>query len=309
MRNAVVELRNRWSDSKRNVHRTISGRGSEERLPSFPFISGDTFRSFADYILESDADLESLKFKLSEDRNLNPSFFCSVTQLENLSKLSYALDLKRFTIYVHNGDVIPIKCIMDIQSRVRRIFCVNWLGDRQIAEPIPIGIENANWNMNGKLQDWIDCYPANLGRLLTVERPVTCFQSFNVQTNPEMRKEVMPIFAGIEDAVTCEKRISRARFRSYLRHSKFVISPPGNGPDCHRTWEAMYAGAVPVVLKKAWPFGHLNLPVLIVNEWCEAAELIRSNSKNLYDEIWESSNQHEMYFLPLLSRLVDQAGD
>lgn len=29
-----------------------------------------------------------------------------------------------------------------------------------------------------------------------------------------------------------------------LAHSRFVVSPPGNGPDCHRTWEALYLGAI-----------------------------------------------------------------
>ena len=40
-------------------------------------------------------------------------------------------------------------------------------------------------------------------------------------------------------------------FDSYLRELgryRFVASPPGNGPDCHRTWEALLAGTIPIVL-------------------------------------------------------------
>lgn len=302
MRRTVVELRNRWSESKRKVHTIVSGRGRGDRFSAFPLISGDTFRSIADYILENDTDLAALKIMLHENRNLVPTLFCEVSELANLRQISQDVNLSRFTIYIHNGDVISVDLINDIHPKVKRILCVNWLGERRVAEPIPIGIENSKWNMNGKLEDWMDCYPANLSNLLQEERPITCFQSFNVETNSRMRMNVMSIFSGIDGAVTYERRISRESFRSHLRRSKFVISPPGNGPDCHRTWEAMYSGAIPVVLKEAWPFAHLNLPVLAVNQWTEAEGLIRNNSSDLYDQIWESSNSNHMYFMPLLSQ-------
>ena len=31
--------------------------------------------------------------------------------------------------------------------------------------------------------------------------------------------------------------------------SKFVLSPPGNGFDCHRTYESILLGAVPIVVR------------------------------------------------------------
>ena len=49
----------------------------------------------------------------------------------------------------------------------------------------------------------------------------------------------------------------------------FVLSPFGMGMDCHRTWEALCLGAIPIL--KAPMFKPLfeDLPVLIVNEWTE----------------------------------------
>jgi hypothetical protein len=49
----------------------------------------------------------------------------------------------------------------------------------------------------------------------------------------------------------------------------FVISPHGNGLDCHRTWEALVLGCIPIV--KTSPLNPLfaDLPVLIVNEWSD----------------------------------------
>jgi hypothetical protein len=39
-------------------------------------------------------------------------------------------------------------------------------------------------------------------------------------------------------------------FREYLSdlaQCQWCLSPPGNGPDCHRTWESLYVGTVPLV--------------------------------------------------------------
>ena len=61
----------------------------------------------------------------------------------------------------------------------------------------------------------------------------------------------------------------------------FVLSPFGCGMDCHRTWEALCLGCIPIV--KAPKFLELfeNLPVLIVNDWNEVThELLDKTIKN-----------------------------
>ena len=52
----------------------------------------------------------------------------------------------------------------------------------------------------------------------------------------------------------------------------FVLSPFGNGQDCHRTWEALCLGCIPIV--KAPNFNKLfeDLPVLNVNEWTDITQ-------------------------------------
>ena len=49
----------------------------------------------------------------------------------------------------------------------------------------------------------------------------------------------------------------------------FVVSPRGHGYDCHRTWEALALGCIPIV--KHSPIDHVfdHLPVLIVREWSD----------------------------------------
>ena len=56
---------------------------------------------------------------------------------------------------------------------------------------------------------------------------------------------------------------------TYHRHGRyrFHLSPPGNGMDCHRTWEAIYLGVVPILLTSPLDRLFASLPVMIVQRW------------------------------------------
>jgi hypothetical protein len=72
---------------------------------------------------------------------------------------------------------------------------------------------------------------------------------------------------------------------------KYVLSPHGNGLDCHRTWEALALGCIPIV--KTSPLDPLfdGLPVLIVQDWSHItkqllAENITGSMEKLSMEYW-----------------------
>ena len=76
---------------------------------------------------------------------------------------------------------------------------------------------------------------------------------------------------------------------------KFVASPFGAGPDCHRTWEAIAMGAVPIVRSHAGlnPL-FVGQAVLIVDKWSDVSvELLNSWTypprKTAYDSLWLST--------------------
>ncbi len=58
----------------------------------------------------------------------------------------------------------------------------------------------------------------------------------------------------------------------------FVLSPHGNGLDCHRTWEALVLGCIPIVKKSVLDDLYEDLPVLIVNNWAEINQELLSNT-------------------------------
>lgn len=83
------------------------------------------------------------------------------------------------------------------------------------------------------------------------------------------------------------------RLATWQRQVEFsyVLSPSGGGLDCHRTWEAIALGSIPIV--KLSPLSRLYepLPVLIVRDW---SDVTIENLKNLLPEFltrkWDYSN-------------------
>jgi hypothetical protein len=63
--------------------------------------------------------------------------------------------------------------------------------------------------------------------------------------------------------------IKRTPNWNIISNIAFVLSPCGNGLDCHRTWETLCLGAIPIVRNTFFSDMYRDLPVLIVNEWTD----------------------------------------
>lgn len=62
---------------------------------------------------------------------------------------------------------------------------------------------------------------------------------------------------------------------------KFILSPHGAGLDCHRTWESLVLGNIPIVKKS--PIDHLydGLPIIILDKWEDLnSEILSKFSKD-----------------------------
>ncbi len=79
----------------------------------------------------------------------------------------------------------------------------------------------------------------------------------------------------------------RKPFRTFLKEvamSYFVISPEENGVDCHRTWEALYLRAIPIVTRSINSEFYAGLPIIILDSWDDFQDL--ELSEELYYELW-----------------------
>lgn len=241
---------------------------------SYPFISGDTYASLCDYEFTREMSLSNLKSNAESKKLFLPAYLKD----QFLSKLnSNDFDFSSDTLIIHNYDNIPSNAEMTVISkRFNDVYSVNWLGDKTIATPIPIGLENWSILRNGVPTDFIKLI--DKGLLPTSKRSIRILSSFSIETNSTERSRAIEFSRSNGDVFQMPTFTSPKKYREMISNSAFVLSPPGNGADCHRTWEAIYLGAIPIVLKKYWPFGHLDLPVLAVEDWSEIPKLITAFS-------------------------------
>jgi hypothetical protein len=70
---------------------------------------------------------------------------------------------------------------------------------------------------------------------------------------------------------------SQEKYWNNISESMFVISPPGNGVDCHRIWECLYLRAVPIVKYHEAFSQFTHLPILFIDDWRQVTvEFLRS---------------------------------
>jgi len=62
-------------------------------------------------------------------------------------------------------------------------------------------------------------------------------------------------------------KVTNSGYYDMINDYKFVLSPPGAGEDCHRTWEALYVGCIPIVRSSAINELYVGLPVLVIDSW------------------------------------------
>ena len=117
--------------------------------------------------------------------------------------------------------------------------------------------------------------------------------------NRRIRQECL---AQVDKSVCYYEPAFLPRFRAWekQREFAFVLSPDGNGPDSHRTWESLVLGCVPIVKRNFMSDFLHDLPVIVVEDWREisAATLQQSlaalsrekfNFSKLYLEYWRKA--------------------
>lgn len=100
-------------------------------------------------------------------------------------------------------------------------------------------------------------------------RNVHCYANFHFTMNTKLGYDRKDAFQNINKDLIYYENTPVTRLTTWNRQLKFafVICPHGGGLDCHRNWEALCLGCIPIV--KTSPIDSLynGLPVLIVDDW------------------------------------------
>lgn len=230
------------------------------RPSSFPYLSGDTFRSFASHIHD---ELRSISATQVQNGDV---LFVATPQLDDFfTKIAPAIE-NRFVLITHNGDRnIKPSDVTSLPANLIHWFAQNCLVRHPKLSPLPIGLENKHIFLHG-----IPSY-FNTLRSEVVHKETKILYKFNVNTNLVERGAALLSLEKHPLAETYDDWRQSFGYLRTLQRYKFIASPAGNGEDCIRTWESFYLGAVPILKRTIFTeyLETLGLPIVLINDWSE----------------------------------------
>lgn len=144
-------------------------------------------------------------------------------------------------------------------------FAENYVGTLQSVTPIPIGIPTHTWRKHAAsfLAHAHDSIPFS-------KKPIGAysnshFVTYTGHSSYKLRQSLLANKNIIHEA----HRTTPPEFWKTLNNFTFVISPPGRGIDCHRTWEGLFMNTIPIVLSGPLNRLHRQYPIVIVDSWNE----------------------------------------
>ena len=78
------------------------------------------------------------------------------------------------------------------------------------------------------------------------------------------------------------KSVPRTLVWKFMARHAFVLSPFGNGLDCHRTWEALALGARPIIRGRHFAPMFEGLPVLMVDSWTDVTQSLLQDTVDFF---------------------------
>lgn len=233
-------------------------------------LDGDFFESISDFTygdiysnqfnpLHIDIDLIANKIKRT------PILFINTERLFLL--LDVVKDYGKDVIIIsHNSDITinDNKLENVLPPNVIRLWCQNYnYIKNDIIKPLPIGFERKRWFPNEKKNDVLNKYSN-----IILEKEHLVYMNFNIKTNP-IRKIWFDELKN-EKYVYSEMLGNGSSYENYIekvKKSHFILSPEGNGIDCHRNWECLKIGSIPIISKTNFTNEIFSdLPVFLIDD-------------------------------------------
>lgn len=148
--------------------------------------------------------------------------------------------------------------------------------------PIPIGLDfhtlssRRRWGhlqatprqQELELESLRAAMPANADRLARVHADFH-FNKSKERRHGDSRDDVQSMLSMNPNVDFQLRKISRLDLWREKTRYAFVASPHGHGLDCHRTWESLALGNIPIVKRSSLDELYDGLPVVIVSDWGE----------------------------------------
>lgn len=262
----------------------------DTRPSSYPYISGDGFRALTNHIHDETGTFDPSMVNLGD-----------IVFVSNPLILPYLqtihLQIKHpYILIEHNGDNSIDKSVANLlDEKIIRFYAQDVIYAHVKITPIPIGIENLHFHVNGVVS-LFSRYRRSIERRAPV-RKNRIFFFFNIGTNPAERVPAKEYFLRQLSMDTVKGMLSPRFHLKTLMNYKFVASPPGNAIESCRTWEALYMKTVPIVkdFVAMQYFATLGLPIWVVNKWEEVGGCTEQELSIKYEYFMENANWQSLH--------------
>jgi hypothetical protein len=230
---------------------------------------------------------EDIVKKINDNSNkkINTLYICSSAIPYFISTIFNSINNKFILVSGDCDEDVPTNIFNSHQSFLNFInndkiihwFSQNLVGIHKKLTLIPIGLDYHTmssrkifWGpiMNPKDQENLLINIKNSGKHFN-QRKVLAYSNFHFALGTKYgfdRKNAIKLVNSI--LVYYEpSQISREQSWKKQIEYAFILSPHGGGLDCHRTWEALVLGCIPIVKKSPIDELYKDLPVLIVEDW------------------------------------------
>jgi predicted O-methyltransferase YrrM len=103
-------------------------------------------------------------------------------------------------------------------------------------------------------------------------RTLSTFHFLLFERHNRDRHMAMEVLNEVKFNDIIRNKIPREKLWKLMSKYKFIISPHGNGLDCHRTYESILLGCIPIVKSSTLDTLYKDMPVLILSDWSELTE-------------------------------------
>lgn len=249
-----------------------------------PFVSGDGFRCFADAVMD-----DTNNFTLTQVHKAKKSrpiiVFLKPDEADIFFNEYHPKISGPYVLITHNSDYSQpskehVRYLND--PKLRHWFALNpSIANHSKLSPIPLGLENLRWKR------------ATPATYLTVRQEARRTAPKNDDDNVvvlnfsprnQERKQLIQQFTNVSWAtvipmgydqystvlnkiIAPKRRVVHKRYLQDVSRFQFAISPRGNGLDCHRTWEMLAIGVIPIVKRSNLDPLFVDLPVMLVDDW------------------------------------------
>lgn len=129
----------------------------------------------------------------------------------------------------------------------------NWLNNKK-KNPVPQKMLcfNCSLNTDSSRQVLLNKAKYNWNNFCTLLNYVPSLKSYVISSHIEGKLQI---------------HVTNPECYTQWNNFKFVLSPRGAGIDCHRTWEVLASGRIPIVLSSTIDELYEDLPIVVVKSW------------------------------------------